>query len=323
MKNKPKNTDKDSENTFSRLPYFDWDKAKYFYYVAKLGSLSETGKFLNISQPSLSRKIIILEEHLKCKLFTRTPKGLELTRKGEELFAIVERAFLELKGFSYNNIIIAGNGQRRKIRVATTHAMAAYILSEHLIEYNKLHPEIIFEIITNDQLIDLVINDVDLTVRPYDFEAKGVEQEHLFTLEKKLFASADYLNKYGEPQTIEDLKSHYIIAPAAIEKHPYSNLDWILKLGMPEGKLRKPVFSSNSLECLVKNAKKSLGIIGGYEEMDIIRDAGLTRILRTIKGPTIEEYIIYPSYLGKDYMFNDLKNFLLEKLSTFKPKPGN
>jgi DNA-binding transcriptional LysR family regulator len=312
MKNKQKNNDKDSENTFSRLPYFDWDKAKYFYYVAKLGSLSETGKFLNISQPSLSRKIIILEEHLKCKLFTRIPKGLELTRKGEELFAIVERAFLELKGFAYNSVVVTNNGQKRKIRIATTHAIAAYVLGKHLMAYTHLHPNVAFEIIANDQLIDLVINDVDLAIRPYDAEAKGVHQEHIFTLEKKLFASAGYIEKYGEPKTVEELNSHYIISHAQPEKHPYSDLNWILKLGMPEGKLRAPIFSSNSLECVVKAAKSDLGILGSYEEMEIIREAGLQRLLATLKGPLIEEYVIYPLHLSKDAIFKSFIDFLLE-----------
>jgi DNA-binding transcriptional LysR family regulator len=320
MEYKLKNSKNMSDEGPIRLPYFDWDKAKHFYYIAKLGSFSETGKFLNISQPSLSRKISILEDHLKCKLFIRTPKGLDLTRKGEELFAIIERAFLDLKGFSYNAAVTTDNGQKRKFRISTTHAIAAYILNEHLVTYNLLHPEIIFEIITNDQLIDLVINDVDLAIRPYDVEAKGVQQEHLFTLEKRLFASTKYLEEHGIPQNIEDLSYHHIIAPAAPEKHPYSNLDWILTLGNSERDLRKPVFISNSIECLVKAAKNGLGIIGSYEEMEIIREAGLVRILETIKGPITDEYIIYPTYLNKDKAFQEFKKFLLEKLLIFKKR---
>jgi DNA-binding transcriptional LysR family regulator len=297
-----------------RLPYFDWDKAKHFYYVAKLGSFSETGKFLNISQPSLSRKISILEDHLKCKLFTRTPKGLILTRKGEELFAIIEQSFLLLKGFTYNAAVTAENGQKRKIRIATTHALATYILSRHLIAYTRLHPNVVFEIIANDQLIDLIINDVDLTIRPHDVEARGVHQIPLFTLEKKLFASEEYIKKYGEPQTIEDLDNHYIISHAQPEKHPYSDLNWILRLGMPEGRLRTPIFSSNSLECVVQAAKNGLGIVGSYEEMEIIKEAGLKRILATLKGPLIEESVLYPIHLSKDKIFMDFMNFLLEAI---------
>jgi DNA-binding transcriptional LysR family regulator len=314
MKNKSQNTANNSEDTFIRLPYFDWDKAKYFYFVAKLGSLSETGKFLNISQPSLSRKIIILEEHLKCKLFTRTSKGLELTRKGEELFTIIERTFLELKGFSYNTAVTTNNGQKRKIRISTTHPVAAYILNEHLISYNKLHPEIIFEVIADDQLIDLVINDVDIAIRPFNPDAKGLEQELLFTLEKKLFASYEYLEKYGEPHSIKDLDNHHFLAHAQPEKHPYSNILWILKLGMNGNEIREPVFTSNTLECLVEAAQKGLGIIGGFEKMSLIRNAGLKSILASITDVFVEWYCIYPKAFKNDAQIMDINAFLRERL---------
>jgi DNA-binding transcriptional LysR family regulator len=298
-----------------RLPYFDWDKAKHFYYIAKLGSFSETGKFLNISQPSLSRKISILEDHLKCKLFIRTPKGLDLTRKGEELFAIIERAFLDLKGFSYNAAVTTDNGQKRKFRISTTHAISAYILNEHLISYTQLHPDIIFEIISDDQVIDLIVNDVDMAIRPFAPEANNLHQEYLFTLEKKLFASTEYLKKYGEPQTVEDLPHHYILAHAQPEKHPYSDILWILKLGMPKNQVREPVFASNTLECLVEAAQKGLGILGGYEKMSLIKNSGLKNILPAIADTAIKWYCIYPQSFKSDKQIEDIQNFLYEKLA--------
>jgi DNA-binding transcriptional LysR family regulator len=298
-----------------RLPYFDWDKAKYFYYVAKLGSLSETGKFLNISQPSLSRKIIILEEHLKCKLFTRTSKGLELTRKGEELFTIIERTFLELKGFSYNTAVTTNSGQKRKIRISTTHAIAAYILNDLIFIYNRDHPDITFELISEDHLLDLIINDVDIAIRPYNPEAVGIEQDYLFTLEKRLYASAEYIKNYGEPTTIEELRNHRIIAPARTEQYPYSNLNWILKLGMPTGRMHEPIFTSTLIESLVGACKNGMGIIGGYEKMSLIRDAMLKNILPEISDVAVKWYCTYPQYFKNDMQIKDIRDFLHHKLA--------
>lgn len=300
------------EKKIDRIPSFDWDKAKYFYYVAKLGSLSESSRFLHLSQPSLSKKISILEDRLKCKLFVRTPKGLDLTRKGEELFTVVEQSYVALKGFTYQ--LTAQDG-KKNIRIATTHAIAAYLLSDLIFEYNQIYPEVTFEIMADDHLLDIVLNDVDVAIRPYDSNANGIQQDYLFTLQRKLYASKDYLAKYGEPEKIEDLKNHFIIAPAKTENFPYSDLEWILKLGLPSGQKHIPVFSSTLIECLVQAAKNGMGIIAAYEVMSLIKDSGLKNILPTIKDQGVKEYLIYPNYFMKDPHIQEFRKFIQKKFT--------
>lgn len=298
-----------------RFRNFDWEKAKNFYYVAKLGSFVNAGRFLNLSQSSLSRQIIYLEQHLGCPLFSRHSGGVKLTRKGEELFAIVETTFIGLKGFTRNTPANMVDGKKRKIRIATTHADAAYILNDLIIDYNKQHPELVFEMIGNDHLIDIFLDDVDIAIRPYNPTAQGVQQEPLFTLEKRLYASAEYLEKYGEPQTVEELKYHRIIAFGNPEIHPYANVNWILRLGMPEGKLHEPIFTSNSIECLIGAAKKGLGITASYKKMTILRNANLKNVLPDVSYKEKEGYFIYPDYLRKDKQVMGIKNYLHKMLS--------
>lgn len=294
---------------------FDWEKAKNFYYVAKCGSFANAARFLNVSQSSLSRQVIYLEQHLGLPLFSRHSGGIKLTRKGEELFSLVETTFLGFKGFTQNIHAQTAHRKQRKIRISATHADAAYILNDFITEYNKKNPHLIFEIITNDHLIDVIINDVDIAIRPYDPTIQGVQQESLFKLEKKLYASVEYLQEYGEPQTIEELKNHRLIAFSHPEFHPYANINWILSLGMSEGHLHKPIFTSNSIECLIGAAKKGLGIIASYEKMSILKEANLKPVLPQIKYEEKNGYFIYPNYLKKDKEIETLKEYLKNKLS--------
>jgi len=289
---------------------FDWEKAKNFYYVAKMGSFANAGRFLNISQSSLSRQIIYLEQHLGCPLFSRHSGGIKLTRKGEELFTIISTTFSELKGFTQNTHVETPNGKKRKIRIATTHADAAYIINDLILDYNEKHPEVSFEILTNDQLLDVVMNDVDIAIRPYDPINNEIQQEPLFNLEKRLYASIEYLEKHGEPETLEDLKKHRLIAFGHPNLHPYADINWILRLGLPEGKLHEPIYISNSIECLVGAAKKGLGIISGYEKMSIIRNSGLKNILPSVTREEGSGYFIYPNYLKQDKDVLEIKEFL-------------
>ncbi len=302
----------------SKIKHFDWDKAKNFYYIVKLGSFTEASQFLNISQSAISRQMSILENDLRCALLTRLPRGVKVTRKGEELFKIIESSFLQLKRFAHDYHVITIDGEKRKIRISTTHPVAAYILSDHLLTYDELHSDIIFEVFANDELIDLTINDVDIAIRPYDENATDVEQEYLFTLEKKLFASQKYIDKHGNPEKVEDLNKHKILAHAYPEKHPYADINWILKLGVTLGNLHNPVFISNSLECLVKAAQRDRGIIGAYENMQNIKQSGLKNILKNISDRKVEWCFTYPTYLKQDNYIQKFKNFLQEALISCK-----
>lgn len=293
-----------------RIPYFDWDKAKHFYYVAKLESITKAAQFLNISQPSLSRKIQDLENRLNCRLFVRTPTGLEITRKGEEFFAIIERTVVDLKGFTYNSITNSSNGNRRKIRISTTHAIATYILAQCIIAYNELNPAVIFEIITDENFIDLAINDVDIAIQPILEHAKDAEQKPLFTLHQKLFASTKYIEKYGEPNFVNELKEHHVISYPQLGKHPYSDPNWILKLGMPQGEIKIPEFTTDSLEVAVLAAQNGIGIIGCYEQMSIIKNSGLKHIIPDAIAAPLECHFIYHKTFRKDLEIKKLFNYL-------------
>lgn len=295
---------------------FDWGNLKAFYYVAKVGNISGAAHFLKLSQPAMSRQISKLEKHLGYPLFTRNRGGVKLTRKGEELLNIVESIFIELKGYTHNNHSIEKKEGKRKIRIATTHALAAYVINDLILDYNKDHPEFIFELTSNDHLIDVIMNDVDIAIRPYDSAAQSVIQEPLFTLQKKLYASIEYLEKYGEPQSIEDLHKHSIIAPANSEEYPYADVNWILKIGATKGAQLEAVYTSDAIECLIDAAKRGIGIIGGYECMKILKNANLKNILPDISENKVKLYFIYPKFKKDDKDIINLYKHLTSILTT-------
>lgn len=57
----------------------------YFLRIAEDGSLTKAAGVLNIAQPALSRQMRLLEEELGVSLFSRTAKGMHLTKEGEYL----------------------------------------------------------------------------------------------------------------------------------------------------------------------------------------------------------------------------------------------
>lgn len=63
---------------------------KVFYYVSRYGSLTAAAKELCISQPAVSQAVRQLEKEAGTRLFSRTSKGVLLTREGELLYRYVK-----------------------------------------------------------------------------------------------------------------------------------------------------------------------------------------------------------------------------------------
>ena len=60
---------------------------KYVDAVATCGSVSEAARRVFVTQPTLTESIRALEEELRTAIFTRTTRGMAITREGEEFLA--------------------------------------------------------------------------------------------------------------------------------------------------------------------------------------------------------------------------------------------
>lgn len=74
-----------------------YDYYRVFYYVAKLGNISQAAKVLMNNQPNLTRIIKTLESELGCPLFQRTNRGMHLTPEGEKLYSFIKVALQNIE----------------------------------------------------------------------------------------------------------------------------------------------------------------------------------------------------------------------------------
>lgn len=99
---------------------------RYFLAVAREESLSAAAESLHITQPTLSRQIMDLEEELGCKLFTRgnrkvklTENGMLLRKRAEEITSLFDMTYAEFDA-SANLIsgdIYIGGGESDAMRM--------------------------------------------------------------------------------------------------------------------------------------------------------------------------------------------------------------
>lgn len=150
---------------------------KYFLEVAREENITRAARRLHITQPTLSRQLMQLEEELGATLFQRnrhritlTDEGLLLKRRAGELIALAEKTARELspKSGGIMGDISIGCGETRSMDV----------LSRLLVPFHALHPQVRYEIhsANADDIKERIENgllDLGLLVEPVDIGRYG------------------------------------------------------------------------------------------------------------------------------------------------------
>ncbi len=120
---------------------------KYFCAVARAGSIRKASEELHVATSALSRQIQKLEDELGTPLFERFPKGLRLTRAGEEVlrhadatlheFEILKGQIASLKGVK--------SGQ---VRMIALDSLLVKFLPEQIMAFHAAHPGVDFRVQT-------------------------------------------------------------------------------------------------------------------------------------------------------------------------------
>ena len=185
----------------------DWDKLRIFHATAQAGSFTHAGSTLGLSQSAVSRHISQLERNLKTKLFHRHARGLILTEQGEVLYRTAREVFSKIS-LTEANISEGTRRPRGPLKVTATNGFAMVWITPNLAEFMDLYPEIELTLVLTDSEVDLSMREADLAIRVYRPSQPDLVQRHLMTVAHQVYASPEYLERHGTPQTIEDLNNH-------------------------------------------------------------------------------------------------------------------
>jgi DNA-binding transcriptional LysR family regulator len=187
-----------------RSVQFDWNLARAFLVTAEEGSLSAAARALGLTQPTLSRQVSGLEEELGVTLFERIGRGLELTPSGAELLEQV-RAM----GDAAVNLKLAAAGQSSTIKgnicISATDLVANLVMPTLIQKLRHLYPDISVELIVSDTLSDLRRREADIAIRAMQPADPDLIARKVGDITGHLYASAQYFEQIGVPQSAEDL----------------------------------------------------------------------------------------------------------------------
>ncbi|MCH5213102.1 MAG: LysR family transcriptional regulator [Oscillospiraceae bacterium] len=145
---------------------------RYFLTAAREENITKAAEVLHLTQPTLSRQLMQLEEELGVKLFVRgkhsitlTDEGMLLRERANEIITLTDKITRDFanKGETLSGTVTIGSGETQSM----------HLLSQMMTAFRKKYPNVNFEIYSaiSDDIKDRIekgIVDIGLLTEPVD-----------------------------------------------------------------------------------------------------------------------------------------------------------
>src|SRR5476649_855597 len=174
--------------------------------IVDSGSFVGAGEVLGMSQSGVSRALAKLEARLKIRLFDRTTRKVALTDEGRRFYAQVGPLLAGLE----EAVASAAAGAvkvRGRLRVNVDPYFSRVVLGPMLGAFLAQHPDLQLELITRDQLGDMIGDGFDLAVRFGEPRSSSLVARKLLDTRILTVAAPAYLKRKGRPEQPSELES--------------------------------------------------------------------------------------------------------------------
>ena len=255
----------------------DRGEMEAFVRSVELGSFSAAADELRLKPSTLSKLVARLERSLKVKLLNRTTRRMTPTPEGELFVARCRRILAEMEDAEME----VGRSRERprgRLRMHVAVGFAMHQIAREMPRFLEHNPEVQLDLVIEDRRVDIVRENLDISVRPWMPESSSLVVRKLFDFERFLCASPAYIKRHGRPRSPEELARHRCMGVSSIPTHT----QW--KFRMPTGPRTievLPGVSVNNADFVYRFALSGIGIarLNEFIVADAIRDGRLVRVL--------------------------------------------
>jgi len=250
-----------------------------FLDIIAAGSISGAARQRGMSTAAVSKRLVRLEERLSVRLVNRTTRRLALTTAGAELHATLLPVRQSLQAvedrISGQHAVLMG-----LLRVTAPTSFGRMHVVPLLSQFIADNPGVSLSVDLSDEFVDLLNGSCDLAIRIGAKIGSGLVGHRLGTSQRVLCAAPSYIEKYGEPAKLSDLRNHRILAAS-------SQLPW--QLSGREGTITfsgQSHVNTNSSEVVRELALAGCGIAlrSLWDVSDALQQGSLRRVLPEIQG---------------------------------------
>ncbi|MCY1415791.1 HTH-type transcriptional regulator DmlR [compost metagenome] len=229
------------------------DEMQAFARVVDSGSISAAAEQLGQTASGVSRALGRLEEKLGVTLLRRTTRRLELTEEGAAFLAQARRILASVEE-AEEQMAMRSQQPSGRLRVNAASPFMLHVVVPLVAGFRQRYPQIELELNTSDQLIDLLEQRTDVAIRHGALRDSTLHARPLGSSRLRVLASPDYLQRHGEPQTVEALVGHSLLGFV----QPETLNQWPLRHTQGEQWNIQPALRASSGETL-----RQLALAGG------------------------------------------------------------
>jgi len=293
----------------------DLNEAVMFVTVVERGSFTAAARALGVPKTTLSRKIQALEDRIGSMLLKRTTRRIGLTESGQLYYAHCARLPRVLEDAEAAVVQLSG-APRGWLRVTAPYTLGMQIIVPLVPEFMARYPDVRLDMQLSNDVVDLVASDLDLALRVGALRDSLLVARPLARFSTHVYASPEYLARYGEPLVPADVVHHRALALSQHRHH--GRYAWTLGDGAQSEDLAiAPVIVMNEPSALRDAVLAGLGIALLPDRLaePLEEHGNLQRLLPAWAGPDAELNAVYPRDRVLPPKVRVFIDFLVERLS--------
>lgn len=282
-----------------------------FILVVENKGISKAADKLNIAKSAVSRRLHLLEERYSAKLIDRTPGHWEVTGVGRELYQRAVRVVGDFEDIDLD-FTSAQASVSGPLAISVPRDFGLSFLSEALVKFKGKYPEIQLTADFDDHFIDFESDNYDFAIRITPNLSENYIAEKMGVVRHHLCATQSYINEYGYPETLEQLKSHKLIHFGPAKRGTWR----VLSENKKKYELIEfsPAINSNSGQFLLEATLHGQGI-ANLPDFILGNALETGRLIPILPKINIPEFNIYLAHSGKRRINRRMRLFSKEMKS--------
>ncbi|MEO8122740.1 MAG: LysR family transcriptional regulator [Burkholderiales bacterium] len=271
-----------------------WDDCDLFCRVVEYGGFSAAARALERPKSSLSAAVMRLEATLEARLLERTTRRLHMTEAGEALYHDMQPLFAELR-HSYLESLALRRGISGTLRIGSPYEFAAHHLAAVACTMMASYRQLRVQLDVQHESVDPLSQGYDIAFAMLEapLPASTIVVRRVFSLERRLFASPEFLALAREPEHPRQLAQ----LPLIVSTH---DTEWRFKC--PDGSvervgLQSSRLSSSNADVRLQAAIAGLGVmrVTGTFGQAAVQSGRLRQLLGSYVCDPLRVYALLPA----------------------------
>lgn len=288
----------------------DLNAALILVRIVDKGSFTAAAQELGMTKAMVSRRIAELERRLGVRLLYRSTRQLTLTEEGEQYY---QRCSKAVDALTEAELMLSARQQEvtGTLKLAVPIETGQLVVGRMVAKFLQRYPAMQVELELTNRILDPISEGLDAVVRVGDMSNSNLAARRLWSTERLLCASPDYLARSPAIARPEDLLRHERVAVSSgfLASH------WCFERDGREVLVDPPSrFRVNNITCAREAAKAGLGLasLPAMLCLEELERGELVSLLPEWQQPRVPIYLLFPERRLMPRKLRAFIDFMLE-----------